>query len=128
MEDRWTGKNIDLDLLSQFIVQFFKEKKFITFLQRKSKEYVIVAVPKRSHKIVEKIFVYVRGKPEDFSVKFVSGARSRSFVRLGTFLTFLGGGFLVLKGLESQEKLEKLEKEFWRYIDIVIWQLARCRS
>lgn len=124
MEDRWIGKNIDLSLLSQGILEFFKKEKFIVSLQKKEKGYMIVAVPRRSHKIAEKIFVNITGEPGDFSVKFISGTHSRALVRIGTTFSFLGAGFLVLKGLKSQEELEKLEKRFWMYVDRLIWQLS----
>jgi len=124
MKDQFKDKKVNLSLLSNSIVQFFNEKDFATSLHESGEGCRIIAAPKSFHKIAENIIAYVSGRPNDFSIKFVAGSHSRALVRYGTFLTFLGGGFLVSKGLKSQEEIEKLEKEFWVYIDKKIWQLA----
>jgi hypothetical protein len=36
----------------------------------------------------------------------------------------LGGGYFLLKGLKLQEELEKLEREFWIYVEDKVAQLA----
>ena len=128
MEDRWINKHISLSMLNNRLVQFFEERNFRTFQEKSEKKYHIVVAPRRFHDILEEIHVYVNGQPDDFKVKFDSGARSRELVRTGILATVFGGGRLTLKGLKSQEALEKLEKEFWVYADKVIWSLASSLS
>jgi len=128
MEDSWISKNIDLAMLSNRLVQFFEERNFRTFQEKSEKKYHIVVAPRRFHDILEEIHVYINGQSDEFKVKFDAGARSRKLVRTGILTTVFGGGRLTLKGLKSQEALEKLEKEFWVYIDKVIWSLDGCLS
>jgi hypothetical protein len=124
MEDRWVDKNIDLSAIASCLVQFFKERNFVSSQESSEKEYHIIVLPSRYYDILEEIHVYISGQPNDFTVKFDSGSKSRTLVRHGILTTFLGGGNLTLKGLKSQEALEKLEKEFWIYLDKVVWSLA----
>lgn len=126
MEDRWKDKNINLSILSNRLVQFFEARDFVTFREDSEKKYHIVVAPRRFHDILEEIDVYVSGEPDSFKVRFDSGARSRELVRYGILTTVFGGGRLTLKGLKSQEALEKLEREFWIYLDRVIWSLSGC--
>lgn len=124
MEDRWKNKNVDLSLLSDCIAQFFKEKNFAVFVRKSKRKYRIIATPRPFHKIAENINVNISGRPDDFLVKFIAGSHSRALVRHGALAALFGGGYLALKGFKSQEALEKLEKEYWIYVDKEIWQLT----
>jgi len=124
MEDQWVNKNVDLPVLNSRLVQFFDEKKFFTSQESSEEKYHIVAMPRRFHDILEEIHVYVSGQPDNFTVRFRAGSRSSELVRFGILTNVFGGGKLTLKGLKSQEALEKLEREFWAYLDRAIWGLA----
>ena len=124
MEDRWVNKNVDLSLIANRLVEFFKKRKFVSSQENSEGGHHIIVLPSPYHDILEEIHVYIRGQPNDFTVKFVSGSHSRAMVRHGILTTFLGGGRLTLKGLKSEEELEKIEKEFWVYLDEVIWGSA----
>jgi len=93
-------------------------------MKSSEKEHHIIARPRQFHGIVEEINVYIIGEPEDFKVKFVAGSRSNAWIKLGTITSLLGGGVFLVKGLKSQEALEKLEKEFWDYVNKTAWSLA----
>jgi len=127
VKNHWKGNNVDLSLLSKHVVKFFEERQFTTSISVKEEGCIIVAAPKPSHGIVEKIKVKVFGNPDDFTVEFVAGSRSQNFVRYGTLLSLIGGGFLVLKGLKSLEELEKLEKEFWSFVHDAVWRLTKAQ-
>lgn len=124
MKSRYKGKNVDLSLLSERMVQFFNEREFTTSLRKEGEKHVIIATPKFFHRIAENITVEVAGRADDFTVIFDAGSHSRAYVILGNILTLLGGGFFVLKGIKSLEEIEKLERAFWVYVDETIWQLA----
>lgn len=128
MEDQWVNKNVDLSVLNNRLVQFFEKKNFVTSRESSEENYRIVTRPSRSHDILEEIHVHVSGQPDNFRVRFNAGSRSSELVRLGILTTVFGGGRLTLKGLKSQEALEKLEREFWIYLDRVIWSLANSAS
>jgi len=124
MQENWKGKNIDLRTMSERIALFFSEKAFSTTVNQKEAMTAIIAVPKSFHGIDERIEVEVWGKPEDFSVKFTSGTLSRALVRFGSFASLITGGYFVLRGLKSQEEIEKLERKFWIYVDETVWYLS----
>jgi len=128
MEDRWINKNVDLSMLKSCLIRFFEEKSFKISGEGSREKHCIVALPTRIHDISEEIRVHVDGRPDDFRVRFKAGSRSSELVRLGILTTAFGGGRLTVKGLKSQEALERLEKEFWVYLDEVIWSLARRAS
>lgn len=122
MQDRWLDKRIDLKLLSEQMIQFFEEKDFVTKLEESPKEFKVLAVPRHAshvpaYQISENINVFIRGEPDDFSIEFVSGSRSRLYIRLGGFLSFFGAGGLMMQGLKSLEELQRLEDDFWKFTD-----------
>jgi hypothetical protein len=123
MKRRWVGNCVNLSALAESIVRFFEENLFgVSCI--KSENYRIVVRPKQFHGIVDKIEILVEGQPNDFSVTFDAGFRSRAFVKYGAFLSFFGGGFFLLKGLKSQEELEKLERKFWLFVSEEISRLT----
>jgi hypothetical protein len=128
MEDQWVNKNVDLSVFNNRLVQFFEKKSFATSQESSEEKYHIVARPRRFHDVLEEIHVYVNGQPDNFRVKFDAGSHSSKLVRFGILTTAFGGGRLTLKGLKSQEALEKLEREFWIYLDKAIWNLANVAS
>jgi len=128
MEDQWVNKNVDLSVLNNRLVQFFEKRNFVTSQESSEEKCDIVARPRRFHDILEEIHVHVSGQPDNFKVRFDAGSHSSGLVRLGILTTVFGGGRLTLKGLKSQEALEKLEREFWIYLDRVIWSLANPTS
>jgi hypothetical protein len=125
MQDRWIGKGINLKLLSEYLEQFFKSKGFLTIAKKSSEEYTISVAPRRAHNLCENVEVFIRGEPNDFLINFVSGSRSRLFVRLGGLTTFFGGGILYSRGLKSLDALKKLESDFWKFVDEKISVLSQ---
>lgn len=117
MEDRFVGKNIDLQLFTERLILFFEQKDFGVFKSKMDDGWGLVVISPPRAKIVDKIAVFVTGHSRDFSVKFTAGSRSRTYKWLGHITTFFGGGVLFSKGFESELALERLEREFWVYVD-----------
>ncbi len=113
MESRYVGRNVRLPALCRCIEQFFVEKGFETVRIEEKGGYKIIVRTRCDRDIIENVTVLVSGGPNDFVVRFDAGSRSRSFIRFGRVTTFLGGGSFLLRGLKSQEALEKLERNFW---------------
>jgi hypothetical protein len=124
LKDRYQNKQVDLEALKNRVVQFFQEKGFSVSEKSGEGTLHVVAFPKTEHDILEEINVYVTGHPDDFEVIFDSGSRSRTMVRYGILTNVFGGGRLTLKGLKSQEALEKVAKEFWVFVDSVVWSFS----
>jgi hypothetical protein len=120
MEKRWVKRNVDLELLSEALADFWAERGFKLRMERQAREYRICALPKYPHDVCEKVDVLITGDSNDFVVKLVSGSQSRLFVRFGSLTTIFGGGSFLLRGLKSEEMLEKLETEFWTYVETMI--------
>ncbi|MEM3579652.1 MAG: hypothetical protein QXH40_01465 [Candidatus Bathyarchaeia archaeon] len=123
MKDSWKGKNIDLKVLSDCICQFFTNEGFDVSLKRKKEAYIITVFPKSFHGISEKIFVYIKGKPDDFTVEFLPGPLLRHLTLFTPFYSLILGGHLYLKGSRSLEKIDELERRFWRFVDEILVRL-----
>lgn len=124
MRARWVGKNVDLALLSACVEDFFKGKDFKTRRDESAEECTISGIPQRAHGIYGEVNVRVLGNPNDFEIEFLTSKHTRSAIKLGFITSMFGGGVLLLRGLKSQEALEKLEREFWRCIEEAITHLV----
>lgn len=124
MFTQWIGKNVDLDILFQQTIQFFKKKTLGVVSDRTGGSYTIIVMPKRALGLREEISVTITGEPNDFEVQFVSGDKSRTLKNLGQLTSLFGGGFFLLEGLRSLEAIEKLEREFWVFMEEAVAQLA----
>jgi len=107
---QWKKMNTDLSKLNEFIQEFFEKKEFQVAADKLGDEYRITANPRQFHGILDSIVITINGNSNDFTVKMTTETKSRSYVMLGNLLSFLGFGFLAIKGHQSEENLEKLEK------------------
>jgi len=131
MIDRWVGRDVDLDLLSQRFELFFDEKKFPSKPEKGRKnEYLITVILKHMREVnaTGNVKVVVRGEPNDFEVEFVASFGSRNLAKLSGLAALFGGGMLVLKDLKSSEELEKLENEFWLFADKQVDSLEKKKN
>jgi hypothetical protein len=116
MEYRFTGRNVDLLLLTQWIERFLNKKGFKTVKKERQEGYKIAAKPTYVHEIIDAINISVLGDSTNFLVRFTVGARSGFFMKFGLLTTLFGGGFAFLKGAKSQEEEDKLERKFWVFL------------
>jgi len=126
MQERWVGKNIDIDLLGQAIDAFLISKGLKTSKDTISGGCVISG----SNEISSKGGVNVRilGESDDLIIEFLACDDIRRSFRLGLLTSFLGGGSVLLKSLNSQRAIEKLEEEFWIFAEDAIQHLAQSAS
>jgi hypothetical protein len=127
MKDRWIGQNVDLDLLSQGVKRFLEEKGFVVRFDKRKNESRVYGWP-RNRDVGEPVLVKIHGHPEDFTVEFVPGESFPGLKILGPLYSLFGGGFLWLRELKSREFLEKLENQFWVFVDKTIANLKRTSS
>ena len=128
MRDHWLGKNVNLDALVELLKQFFEEKKFRVSVENTSKEYKIRAAPKSGSQLVDILEIIVRGEPDDFWVEFgTESDNTKVYKRYGGLAQLCGGGFFLSKGLKSQEEFDRLEREFWNFIDEKLASLEQPR-
>ncbi len=124
MQSQWIGKNVDLKLLSECIEDFFKDKGFKTRKDKTAGKYTILWTSQRARKMRDAMAASVFGTPNDFVVEILASERTRGSIRLGMLTTAFGGGYLALRGLKAKEVLEKLEREFWIYIEEEVTHLT----
>jgi len=124
MQRQWVGKNVDLKQLSVCAEDFFKDKGFVTEKGETREEHTILWAPQSVKNMGKAMKVRILGHPEDFVVEFVASETTRRSIWLGMLTKPIGGGFLVLQGSRLREALEKMEREFWVYIEDKIAHLA----
>ena len=125
MERKWDMKNVDLELLTVKLGDFFKERKFEVIGEKTPTNYQITAGKSPSFKLLGVANVIIEGKPDDFSVKLELQERRRRYSGYGSFLLSLfGGGILLRQEAESDEAWMRLGKEFWQYVENLVLNLA----
>jgi hypothetical protein len=124
MQSQWIGKNVDLKLLGECIEDFFKDKGFKTTKDESAGKYTILWTSKRVRNMRDAMRAAVFGDSNDFVVEIIASERTRGSIRLGMLTKAFGGGYLALRGLKAKETLEKLEKEFWTYIEEKVTHLT----
>ncbi len=124
----WNKKEANLDLLIARIESFFKSKGFETRKNALPNGAKISTVPKHFRDVKAGIKVTILGSPHDFMVEFSVDETSRFSTLLGLSTIPFGGGTLVLRGLKLQEALERLEKEFWVYVEETIPYVTNSNS
>ena len=124
MRDQWIGKNVDLALLSGCVENFFKVRGLKTVKEESAGKYEISVGPRNARDTRGGIYIRIFGDPNNFVIEFHGSERVRSSIRWGLMTTLFGGGPFLLRGLRLQEALEKIEREFWVYVEETIARLA----
>jgi len=113
-------KKIDLSSLSNNLADFFVKRHFTVSVKKYNAGYKLVARPKIYNEIRNKIIVEIKGTPNSFSVTFKPTSFWQKIGVLAPLINLFIGGYLFLRDLKSEEKLEKIEKEFWIYTNYLI--------
>ena len=124
MQSQWIGKNVDLKLLGECIEDFFKDKGFKTTKDESARKYTILWTSQRVRNMRDAMRATVFGDSNNFVVEIIASERTRGSITLGMLTKTFGGGYLALRGLKAKETLEKLEKEFWTYIEEKVTHLT----
>ena len=119
LQTRWLNKNVDLEGLSKRIEEFYKSKGFEVLVEGSKDAFRVVGVLRVGDKL-RSSYVGINGNPNDFTVEFSGGQMGRFSQFLSPLITMFGGGVLILERLRSQEFYEKLETEFWAFVEHVV--------
>jgi len=119
MKYQWIEKKVDLQVLAVEVELFLRKRKFKIKLDDSLDLKVIRGVLWEKDQ-VRSVVVKISGNPDDFVVDFSAGGHSRSILKLSSLLSLLGGGVFVLKSQMEVEFYQKLEREFWNYLDEVV--------
>ena len=115
MRTQWIGKDVDIELLSKSIEDFLLKRAFKIKKEKIEESYVIFGVPS-DLRMKRRLTINITGKPDDFVVEFVSPYSGVATKMTGLAAMFGFGGFL-LQRLKSKEYFEKLERNFWFYME-----------
>ena len=119
MKYQWIGKKVDLQVLVKKVELFLRARKFKTKLDDSSDLKVISGVLREKDQ-VRNVVVKISGNPDDFVVDFSARGHFPSIIKISSLLSLLGGGVFVLKSQMEVEFYQKLEREFWNYLDEVV--------
>jgi len=117
MQKQWRGRNIDLALLSERAETFFIDRGLRTMKNSSNNEYTIIWKSPLVRDLRGVMKVKIIGDPNDFRIEFLGGEAAHRSILLGLVTTLFGGGYLIREGLKLQDALEKVEGEFWAYIE-----------
>lgn len=74
----------------------------------------------------KRVIVAIAGKPDDLTVDFIAGETAQLVGRFASLVTYFGAGALELQSLKEKEYYQKLEDEFWKYLEDFISRQSRC--
>jgi len=125
MRRSWSNKNVDLKLLVDRIGEYFKIKDFEVIKAETENGCQIFAENSPFFKMNGYVNVVVEGDANNFSiiVELCSKGEGNRFPSV-MLTTFFGGGFFLLRNLESREAWIMLEKELWKQIDKNVFELV----
>jgi hypothetical protein len=117
---QWKGVNVDLNLLTRRVESFFKSKGLYAKGEScKGGFKVCVFQNPRSRDIC----VEILGDSKNFQVNFILNEKFVSTSLLASVFSIFFGGGVLLKTLKLREFFEKLEREFWVYLNEAIEEL-----
>jgi hypothetical protein len=113
----YEGRDIDLKAVKESVENFLHSKGF-TFNSNEIDDKVRIegfCPIESSHKVFVRVTLEKRG--DKFIIDFETPIEKDPLLRLPGFLTMCGLGFIFRKKAELYDFYERLELEFWRYID-----------
>jgi hypothetical protein len=123
MKQQWKNRNVDLFSLMGYIRHFFEEKQ-LKVVEKKLKDGLCIEVFSLDENPPGRLCVKILGTPNNFIIEILAGGEMPNILSLFPLLERLGLGFLILQKIRSEELLNKLEPEFWAFINIIIERLS----
>ncbi len=120
MRYRWSNRHTDPNLLVSVVRGFFSGKGFDeTRKMEKSKHGIVLLFVTKFEGSVHNVKIVIRSFEHGFEIDFESGEDLGSLGKMSSFTTILGGGILVRERLRKADPrfMERLENEFWDYIE-----------
>jgi len=121
----WSDKNVNLELLTRCIGDFFKENEFNAIKEESESGYQILAEDSPRFEMEGCVSVAVEGHPNDFFVDLDLCVEKGRRLLLGPLtMSLFGGGIYYLRRIKTKENWIRLEKEFWKYVDNALLRVA----
>jgi hypothetical protein len=117
MEYRFYDKGISAHKVVNLIRSFFEAKSFDVSIEKEAPENFLVMAKNVSDKTLPKIAVKVYFNGEFLSVNFLNSHNLRSNLFLSSIFGAFGGNIFFLKQSKVKERIDRLEEDFWKFID-----------
>jgi len=125
MKYRWIDKNVETSDVEEAAESFLHEKgfKLAPLDSKDSKKMMGILESTEGRK---KVIITINGEARDFTVDFATSETAQMMGRLASTITsFFGGGPLQLKSLKEKEYYQKLEDQFWEYLEEFISEKSK---
>jgi hypothetical protein len=122
---KFWNTNIDLESLTNRILEYLVEKDFEIVKVRTQDGYQILASNSPFFEMAGYVNIFIKGANNGCTVA-VEPSYSENISKVSSSLmliTLFGGGYFLLRKLKSREAWIIFEKEFWKYIDKAIQDL-----
>jgi len=123
VQKSWINQSINLQTLTEKIVNFLEKEKFDLTVFKEEEGYSIIANNSLKHKIDEDIIIQIYGDPNNLTIKIEEGARKRRFAFSPLLAAMFGGGYFLLRKLKSNEEYIKFTKYFWQNINRILAEI-----
>ena len=123
MQSVWVNKNVSPKLLSEHTESFLKAKGFATNKRENDEQYRIIAAGRHKDGSYVKIYATIFRKKDKLIIELSAGEQGL-LSKMNNLTSFFGGGYITLQRMKSEEILDKLESEFFNYVDEVVLNLA----
>jgi hypothetical protein len=120
LEYLWKNRKIEVESVIAKAEQFLRDRDFIIRREKGENSVKLTGVRRREKYDVRLVEIAISWSLEDLSVKFDVGDHMKPILRLSPFISFWGGGPIILKELRAAEQYDKVEDEFWREIERII--------
>ena len=117
MEYRFYDKKISAPKVVDLIRSFFEVKNFEVSVEKEKPENFLIIAKNSVDNAIPKITVKVYFNGEFLSVNFLNSESLRSNLFLSSIFGVFGGNIFFLKQSKVKEKIDRLEEDFWKFID-----------
>jgi len=117
---------VDLKSLADRLGSFFKQHEFVAIMGESKEGYEIIAESSPLFELAGYVEVAIKGSPSDLTVGMrVCGEERQRGPAVGPLtMALFGGGYWLSRRLKSNEAQVRFEREFWRFVDNALLQLA----
>lgn len=114
---RWIGRNVDIDQLVEAIIVFLKGKKFKIRRDDLESSSRVLGIHRTPEGEIRRVAVTISGSPQDLIVELKVGDDPSLLLKFSSMISLFGGGLLLVKKRKIADFYQKLEDEFWRYVE-----------
>jgi len=127
MRKNWSNVDVDLKLFSSHIQKFFDERGFLTSVEGDSlRGFVVKAEASEMYEIDGCVRVSVNADSTGLVVSFDFDKKKSSLCGVSPIvMSLFGAGIFFVRSLKSGEDRARLERDFWRFVDNVLYSALK---